>query len=78
MNAATSRLLKILVLVCAAVVPLGLPAEGRGKKPMHHHSSLIHIGTFGGPQGYVNSPGNAFEHARNNGRMVRNCRSTTG
>jgi hypothetical protein len=48
MNAATSPLRKVLILLCALAVPMGLAAQD-AHKTMHHHYKLIDVGTFGGP-----------------------------
>lgn len=49
MNATTSPLLRISILLCALAVPLGLAAEDHAKALRHHHYKLIDFGTFGGP-----------------------------
>lgn len=49
-----SLLRRISVLLCTAVIPLGLAAEDQVQKPRHHHYKLIDMGTFGGPTSGVN------------------------
>jgi hypothetical protein len=50
MNAATSLLRTVLILLCALAVPIGLAAQESANKPEHHHYKVVDVGTFGGPQ----------------------------
>src|SRR5215472_4769196 len=55
MNAMTSPLRKILIVLCALAVPAELAAED-AHTTKHHHYKLIDMGTFGGPASSINYP----------------------
>jgi probable HAF family extracellular repeat protein len=54
MNAPTSPFRKVLILLCALAVPMGLAAQD-AHKTKHRHYKLIDMGTFGGPSSFVNA-----------------------
>jgi probable HAF family extracellular repeat protein len=49
MNATSSPVPRILILLCTLAVPMGLAAHEHTNKPVHHHYKLIDMRTFGGP-----------------------------
>ena len=52
MNIRIARLMFFVCAIAALINPMGLNAQsGKGK---HHHYKLIDMGTFGGPQSYLN------------------------
>jgi probable HAF family extracellular repeat protein len=62
MNATTSPLRRVLILLCALAVPMGLAAQD-AHKTTHHHYKLIDLGALGGPASYFS---NGFDGILNN------------
>ena len=53
----------VITLFAALAMPLGLAAQddaAQTKKAQHHHYKVIDMGTFGGPQSYLNDGGFGF------------------
>lgn len=66
MNATTSPLRMVLILLCTLAVPMGLAAQD-AHTTKHHHYKLIDIGTFGGPTAYGSINGFGAQIINNSG-----------
>ena len=61
----------LALLVAALALPLRLAAQyNQGANPKHHHYKLIDIGTFGGPESFINGTGNIFPPLNMRGMAV--------
>ena len=76
MNATTSPMRKVLILLCTLAVPMGLAAED-GHATKHHHYKLIDMGTFGGPTSGVEETAPLFTSSGNLNRREMIGTSTT-
>jgi probable HAF family extracellular repeat protein len=53
------KLISAISLFVALAIPASLAAQDnqdRNKNPQHHHYQLVDMGTFGGPESYINNP----------------------
>jgi len=69
----------VLTLSAALVVPIQLAAQGNqnhNNNSKHHHYKLIDLGTFGGPQSYVDIPNN-YAPVLNDGGVVAGWADTS-
>jgi hypothetical protein len=64
------------LLVCLVVLSTNLTAQ-QTAHPRHSRYRLIDIGTFGGPQGFVNPEGNGGPYINHVGMIVGNAQTTT-
>ena len=66
-----------LALLAALVIPGQTTAQGAQQegKPHHHKYRLIDLGTFGGPQGFINPTGNGDPYINNVGDTVANAQT---
>src|SRR5262249_58302456 len=61
----------LALLFAALAFPLRLAAEhDQGANPKHHHYKLIDIGTFGGPESFINGTVNIFPPLNMRGMAV--------
>jgi len=58
-RATTPSLPRVLILLCALAIPMGLAAGDHAHKSTHHHYKLIDMGTLGGPQSFFNTLGDS-------------------
>ena len=70
MNATTSPLSRISILLCALSVPLELAAQEQVNQAVHHHYKLIDMGTFGGSASYFVAPENSRPILNDRGMVV--------
>jgi probable HAF family extracellular repeat protein len=61
-----------LALLAALAIPGKTTAQDaqQASKPSHHKYKLIDLGTFGGPQGFINPSGNGAPYINNGGDAV--------
>src|SRR4029077_9433155 len=61
-----------LALLAALAIPDQTTAQDaqQESKPHHHKYKLIDLGTFGGPQGFINPTGNGWPYFNNVGDIV--------
>ncbi len=79
MNARIAQFVVFMCAISALVIPLRM--HGQSEKAKHHHYKLIDLGTFGGPQSYID-PDNGLEIGSsspliNNGGTVTGWADTT-
>ena len=61
----------VVVLLAALAIPAGLAAQGNGAgNSLHRRYRLIDLGTFGGPQSYVNIPINYAQVLNDRGTVA--------
>jgi probable HAF family extracellular repeat protein len=66
-----------LALLAALAIPVQTTAQEAQQegKPHHHKYRLIDLGTFGGPQGFINPSGNGGPYINNEGDTVANAQT---
>jgi len=74
------RTLTLVTAMMFAVPAIPLQTAAQEKphnKPRHHHYKLIDLGTFGGPQSYVNIPPSSYAQVLNNGGVATGWADTS-